>query len=66
MGGGDMKEPEQAGHVMFNADAWAFDDLVIIAVVFTVVFAAGMMVYLYRWVRKNMAEDAKKNTGGSQ
>jgi len=61
-----MKEPEQAGHVMFNADAWAFDDLVIIAVVFTVVFAAGMMVYLYRWVRKNMAEDAKKNTGGSQ
>ncbi len=61
-----MKEPEQAGHVMFNADAWDFSDPVIITVTFTVVFCVGMLVVLYRWVKKNMADDAKKSQGGGQ
>jgi len=65
-----MKEPEVAGHVMFNADAWDFSDLVVITVAFTVVFCVCMLTFLYRWVKKNMAEDAKKNEkqkqGGNQ
>ena len=61
-----MKEPELAGHVAFNADAWDFSDPVVITVTFTVVFCMSMLVVLYNWVRKNMADDAKKNQGGSQ
>ncbi|MDX8391264.1 MAG: hypothetical protein R8K53_01680 [Mariprofundaceae bacterium] len=61
-----MKEPEQAGHVMFNADAWDFSDPVVITVTFTVIFCVCMLFVLFRWVRKNMAEDAKRHQQGEE
>lgn len=54
---------EDPGHIITQASAWDFGDPVVFWGLFTVVFCAGMIAYLYRWVRKNMDEDAKNDEG---
>ena len=52
---------ESPGHIITQASAWDFGDPVVFWGIFTVVFAAGMVTYLYRWVRRNMDEDANND-----
>lgn len=52
---------EDPGHIVTQAMTWDFSDPVVFWGIFTVAFAAGMVIYLYRWVRKHMDEDAKNN-----
>jgi len=57
-----MKEASEApGHIITQSSAWDFSDPVVFWGVFTVVFAAGMVTWLYRWVRKNMDKDANSD-----
>ncbi|MDT8376197.1 MAG: hypothetical protein RQ867_05580 [Mariprofundaceae bacterium] len=57
-----MKQASEApGSIITQASAWDFSDPVVFLAVFTVFFAAGFIAWLYRWVRKNMDEDANKS-----
>jgi len=64
-----MKEVEQAGHVMFNADAWVFYDPVVFWSVFTVLFSLSMVIYAIRVAVKKAEEERKakeeKNGGAN-
>ncbi|MDQ7002621.1 MAG: hypothetical protein Q9N02_08070 [Ghiorsea sp.] len=60
-----MNEIVKPSHVMFNPDAWQFDDPVVFWVTVTVLFCVSMMAVLFFWVRKNMAEDRKNKAGGT-
>jgi len=52
---------EAPGHIVTQASAWDFSDPVVFLGIFTVVFAAGMITWVYRWVRKNMDKDASND-----
>ncbi len=41
--------------------AWDFSDPVVLLSAFTVIFAAGMVLWLWNWVSKKMDEDADNN-----
>jgi len=55
-----MKDVEQAGHVMFNADAWVFNDPVVFWSIFTVLFAFGMVIFAIRVAIKNAERERKE------
>ena len=50
---------EAPGHIVTQASAWDFSDPVVFLGIFTVVVAAGIVTWIFRWVRKNMDEDAR-------
>jgi len=54
---------EDSGQIAAQALNWDFSDPVVFWGLFTVAFATGMVIYIYRWVRKNMDEDAKNDQG---
>jgi len=62
-----MKEVEQAGHVMFNSDAWVFNDPVVFWSVFTVVFGFCMVIFVLRQAMKMAAKERaeKEKNGGT-
>jgi hypothetical protein len=63
-----MKDVEQAGHVMFNADAWIFNDPVVFWSVFTVLFSFCMVIYAIRVAMKNAEkerQEKEKNEGAN-
>jgi hypothetical protein len=41
--------------------AWDFSDPVVLLSAFTVIFAGGMVLWLWGWVSKKMDEDADNN-----
>lgn len=51
------------GQIATQAINWDFSDPVVFWGLFTVAFATGMVIFLYRWVRKNMNEDASNDKG---
>jgi hypothetical protein len=53
------EDPGQIAEQALNLDF--FSDPVVFWGLFTVAFCTGMIIYLYRWVQKNMDEDAKSN-----
>lgn len=65
-----MKDVEQAGNVMFNADAWMFNDPVVFWSIFTVLFAFGMFIYAMRVAMRKADEERRakeeKNRGANK
>ncbi len=49
------------GQIATQAINWDFSDPVVFWGIFTVAFATGMIIFLFRWVRKNIDEDANNN-----
>jgi hypothetical protein len=58
-----MKEASAASGEMVSqaTTAWDFSDPVLLLGAFTVIFAAGMVLWLWHWVGKKVDEDAKNN-----
>ena len=62
-----MKQASEVpGSIITQASAWDFSDPVVFLAVFTVLFAAGFITWLYRWVRKNMDRDASNDNQGNE
>lgn len=40
---------------------WDFSDPVVYMAIFTVGFGVSLLIFLYFWVRKNIASDSKEN-----
>ncbi len=62
-----MNEVDKAGHVMFNADAWIFNDPVVFWSVFTVLFSLSMVVFAIRVALKKAEQERleKEKKGGT-
>jgi hypothetical protein len=63
-----MKEVEPAGHVLFNADAWIFNDPVVFWSVFTVVFGFCMVIFVLSQAMKMAKKERlekERNEGGN-
>jgi len=58
-----MNEVDKAGHVMFNADAWVFNDPVVFWSIFTVLFSLGMVIFAIRVAVKNAEEERREKEG---
>ena len=58
-----MNEVDKAGHVMFNADAWVFNDPVVFWSIFTVLFSLGMVIFAIRVAVKNAEEERRGKEG---
>ncbi len=62
-----MNEIEKPSHVMFNADAWIFNDPVVFWSVFTVLFAFCMVIFAIRVALKKAEQERleKEKKGGT-
>ncbi|MDQ6984127.1 MAG: hypothetical protein Q9M44_05380 [Ghiorsea sp.] len=58
-----MNEVDKAGHVMFNADAWVFNDPVVFWSIFTVLFSLGMVIFAIRVAVKKAEEERREKEG---